>query len=49
MKKLTKAIEAFGNYKGRDENPPNKKAVEKATEAVARKKESIESLISQVF
>ncbi len=23
-KKLTKAIEVFGNYKGRDENPPQK-------------------------
>jgi hypothetical protein len=42
-------IEAYGNYKGRDKNPPEKKAVEKSTEAVARKKESIESLIAQVF
>jgi hypothetical protein len=49
MQKLTTAIEANGNYKGRDENPPEKKAVEKATEAIARKKESIESLIAQVF
>ncbi len=46
---MTTAIEAFGNYKGRDENPPEKKAVECATEAIARKKESIESLIAQVF
>jgi hypothetical protein len=48
-KKLTKATEAFGNYKGRDENPPKKKAVEKATEAVACEKEAIESLIAHVF
>ena len=34
-KKLNKATEAFGNYKGRDDNPPKKKAVEKATETVA--------------
>jgi hypothetical protein len=47
-KKLTKATEAFGNYKGRDENPSKKKAVEKATEAVADEKEAIESLIAQV-
>ena len=45
-KKLTAAIEASGNYGGRDENPPKKKAVEKATEAVAREKEAIESLIA---
>ena len=25
MKKLTKAIEAFENYKGRDDNPPKRK------------------------
>ena len=43
------AIEAYGNYKGRDENPPEKKAVDKATEAIAHEKESIESLIAQVF
>ncbi len=34
-KKLTKANEVFKNYKGKDENPPEKKAVEKASEAVA--------------
>jgi len=43
------AIEAYGNYKGRDENPPEKKVVDKPTEAIACKKESIESLIAQVF
>ena len=48
-KKLTKASEAFNNYKGKDENPPEKKAVEKASEAVAREEETIESLITQVF
>ena len=46
--KLTKAIEAYKNFKERDENP-RKKAVEKATEAIAREKESIESLIAQIF
>jgi hypothetical protein len=40
---------AFKNYKGRDDHPPKKKAVEKATEAVAHKQETIESLITQVF
>ena len=48
-KKLTKASETFGIYKGRDENPSEKKVVEKATEAVACKKEMIKPLISQVF
>ena len=50
-KKLNKATEVFGNYKGRDENPPKTKAVEKTTEAVActRNKEAIGSLIAQVF
>ena len=47
--KLTTAIEAYDNYKGREENPPKKKDVAKATEAVAREKETIESLIAQVF
>ena len=36
--KLTMAIEAYGNYKGRDENPPKKRAVDKATEAIAHEK-----------
>ena len=48
-KMLTMAIEDYGNYKGRDENPPKKKAVDKATEAIARKKESFKSLVAQVF
>ena len=48
-KKLTKASEAFKNYKGKDENPPKKKAVEKASEAIAHEEETIESLIAQVF
>ena len=46
---LTKATEALENYKGRDENSLEKKAVEKATEAVAREDEAIESIIAQVF
>ena len=45
---MVKASEASTNYKGRDENP-KKKAVQKATEAVAHKKETCQSLIDQVF
>ena len=37
------------NYKGRDEFSSKKKAIEKATEAVAHKGEAIESVIAQVF
>jgi hypothetical protein len=48
-KKLTKASEAFKNYKGKDENPTEKKAVEKSSEAVAHEEETIESVIAQVF
>ncbi len=32
--KLVEANEALANYKGRDENLPKKKAMQKATEAV---------------
>ena len=46
---LAEANEALANYKGRDENPPEEKAVLKATEAVIREKETCESLITQVF
>jgi hypothetical protein len=48
-KKLTTATEAYGNYKGKDENPPEKKDVTKATEAVEREEESIKSLLAQIF
>jgi len=48
-KKLTKATDTLENYKGRDDNPPKQKAVEKATEAVACEGEAIESIIAQVF
>ena len=48
-KKLVEANEALANYKGRDKNPPKKKAVQKATEAITHKKETCESLITQVF
>ncbi len=44
--KLIEASKALANYKGREKNP-TKKAVQKATEAVAYKKETYESLISQ--
>ena len=46
---MTKAPEAWENYTGRDENPPKKKAVEKATEAVTHEDEAIESTIAQMF
>ena len=45
---MVEAVEVFGNYKGRGDNPPKKKAVD-ATEAVAHKKETMESLITQVL
>ncbi len=32
---MKEANEALADYKGRDENPPEKKVVQKATEAVA--------------
>ena len=40
-KKLTKASEAFENCKGKDENPPKKRAVEKASETVDCKEETM--------
>ena len=46
---LVEASEALTNYKGRDDNPPEKKAVQKSTEAVTHKKKTCESLIAQVF
>jgi hypothetical protein len=49
VKKLTKAETALQNYKGKAEEPPEKKAVEKASEAVAREEETIESFTTQVF
>jgi hypothetical protein len=48
-KKLDKATEALGWYTGEDENPPKKKTADKATEAVARANEAIESIANQVF
>ena len=35
MQKLQRAWEAFANYKGIDENPPEKKVVQNATTAIA--------------
>ena len=46
---MTKATEALENCKKRDENFPEKKAVEKATETVTHEDEAIESIINQVF
>ena len=46
---MTKATEAWKKNTRRDENPPKKKAVEKANEAIACKDEAIESIIAQVF
>ena len=47
--KLQEATEALANYEGRGENPPEKKTVQKATDAVACKQETYKSLITQVF
>ena len=44
---MQQAQEAFANYQGTDENPPEKKAVQNATTAIAR--ETYKSLIIQVF
>ncbi len=46
---MQEATEALANYKGRDENPPKKKAVQRSTKAVTCEKETCESLITQVF
>ena len=46
---MTKATEALENHEGKDENSPEKKVVEKATEAIAHENEAIESIIAQVF
>ena len=47
--KLLEASEDLANYKGRNENPPKKKVVQKATEAVTHEQKTCESLIAQVF
>ena len=47
--KLVAASESLAYYEGRDGNPPKKKAVQKATDAVACKKETCKSLIAQLF
>ena len=47
--KLQESSEALINYKGKDENPLEKKAVQKATDAVAHEQETCKSLITQVF
>ena len=46
--KIHEANEALANYKNRDENPPEKKAVQKATKAATCKQETCKSII-QVF
>ena len=48
-KKLDKATEALGKHMGEDANPPNEKAAEKATEAVACANEAMESIANEVF
>ena len=47
--RLQQAQEAFADYQGTDENPPEKKAVQNATTAIAREEETYKSLITQVF
>ena len=49
VQRLQWAQKAFANYKGKDESPPNKKAVQNATTAIDRKQETYKSLITQVF
>ena len=46
---MTRATKALENNTRRDENSPEHKVVEKATEAVTRKNEAIESIINQVL
>ncbi len=48
MKKLTKAIEAFKYYKGRDDTPPKESGREKHG-GCSHKRKAIWSLIAQVF
>ena len=49
IKKLTKATEALEKYTGEDVNPPEEKAVQKATEASTCTDEAVESIANQVF
>ena len=44
--KLSTAKEALANYKGRDKNPPEKRAVQNATEAVTCAQETCKSIIT---
>ena len=46
---LAKATQALDKYTGADANPPKEKAVEKATEAIARTDEALESIMNQLF
>jgi hypothetical protein len=48
-KKLVNATEALSKYTGDTTNTPEGKAVEKATEAVDRASEALESIANQVF
>ena len=48
-KKLVKATEAYSNYQGMDENPPEKNALETATDAKTRTNKAIVPVIGQVF
>ena len=48
-KKLVKATEAYSSYQGTDENPPEKKALKKATDAKTRTSKAIVPVIVQVF
>ena len=48
-KKLTKATEPLENYTRKDENAPEKKVVEKATEAITGKDDAVVSIITMVF
>ena len=47
--KLQEATDTFVNYKGQDENPPKRRAMQSATTALTRDQETNESLITQVI
>ena len=49
MQRFQQTQEPLANYKGKDENPPEKKAMRNATTAIAHEQETYKSLITQVF
>ncbi len=49
IKRLQKAHEVFDDYQGSDENPPEKRAVNKANEATTKASKAVKPIINQVF